>query len=406
MDIIVRDVELVALVLILSFFVHFLGRSAYSQMVEASKQQKAARPKKKPRPASTEEAPLIPAPAPRDRRPSDAPAAEAAAAPARDRPAAPQEVQKRLSAATTAAELFGLCEAEIDNFTISNLAFAIYRAGKMQVPPSEAFSMLLVAVRPAVPRLKPRGAAHVLWAIARVRPGGAEDLVGALVAALAPRLGELDAVDQTCCLWAASEFVDHFEKMLSACEAVDFDSFSTTELVSLLGTLAGAVSAAPATEPFRRATDRAARLVAARLPSKDVVDADLIKFTRAVVVFQAKRVTSEEVLSAAFAALNAELKMWRKGSERFEVLVCIPEEKLDRATLEAIALHAMKKHFKGYDTPQLIKLAGLLDGRTLDLGEFWIELAEKFNAIELSSGQKEELRAVVERVGLPELFAL
>ena len=40
-------------------------------------------------------------------------------------------------------------------------------------------------------------------------------------------------------------------------------------------------------------------------------------------VFQAKRVTSEEVLSAAFAALNAELKMWRKGSERFEVR-CLP----------------------------------------------------------------------------------
>lgn len=377
MDIVIRDLQLLTAVFVVAFLVHAVFRIVYSQFF--SKQRV-----RKPRKSEDAARPL--------------------AGSIHDRLAA-QEL--------TGPELLDFAGENLESFTLSNLVFAIYRTGKLQVAASPEHDVLLKAVKPAVRKLKPRGAAHVLWGVARVKPASdvAEDLADELADVVAAKLGELRAVDVICSLWATAELSKgaphRVNKLLLASDGVDLTDFSAAERVSVLATLAGAQVEAGAEWSGRTLVERALKAVVEDIR---VLHAnEQAKLVRAVCVLEQRELASETLVTRIFKAVTDSITDSSQPLQpRLEVLTAMPvASAAARNARHVIARHTMDAQFHGLTTKDLVVLSATMAVAGLpESGEFYLELAQALRPLSLSPSDQRTIKAAFAAVGVSNLLDL
>lgn len=370
-DIIIRDLQLLCIVFIAAFIIHGIFRVLHGQFFVRGKPRKGEA--------------LLPA---------------------------PNTTHEHLAAQDLKAEeLVKYAVANLDSFTLSNLVFAIYRSGKLHVTPSADYQLLVDAVKPSVRKLKPRGAAHVLWGVARVKPE-AEDLVSELCDVLSSKLHELRAVDIICSLWAAAELspkddLTRLNRLLLAADKVALHEFSKAECVSILATLAGTHVEKGAEWSGSSLVDRALKSVAS--DTNLLHHAEQTKLVRAVCVLQARDVVTEAVAGKVFKGVSdLVMDSTQPLQPRLEVLSSLPvTSAAARNARHVIARHTMDSRFTGLSAKDLVVLAATMAVQGLpESGEFYLELAQALQPLNLSQTDERTIRASFSAVGVSNLLGI
>jgi hypothetical protein len=266
-----------------------------------------------------------------------------------------------------------------------------------------------------VKKLKPRGAAHVLWGLARVKPppGHAEELADDLADVVAAKLTELRAVDVICSLWASAELSrgapHRLNKLLLASDGVDLGDFSAVERVSLLATLAGAQVNAGAEWSGRSLVERALKAVVENVHSLHA--SEQAKLVRAVCVLEQRELASEELVTRIFKTVTDSITDASQPLQpRLEVLTALPvASALARNARHVIARHSMDSQFSGLTTKDLVVLSATMAvaGCLEESGEFYLELAQALRPPRsLTASDQRTIQAAFATVGVSNLLDL